>query len=219
MQKLIDKTIQPLQLTSLTPAAVTGGIAVNQLGSIPIGNYKGTAAFFDLDKLVNQPLIWAEKQWTQDIVDSRNGFVSIVVPIGTLVGASVTGVLTVPAGEIWYLGEHILFIHQAAALTFGDLVVNFLVSSFTKTIAGTDKPYLDPARALVATAAQIAAAAAGPRTLDTQFLAGDELGVSLRLVGGDKLTLVATVATANTAVAPITVDLTVYGRVGKSLVA
>jgi hypothetical protein len=218
MQKLVDKSISPLQFTSLTPASVTQGRAANTWGFIPIGAYKGAAAFFDLDKLANQPLIWAEKQWTLDIVDSRNGFATLVVPIGTAPGASVTAVLTVPAGEIWYLGEHILFIHQAATLTAGDLVVNFLVSSFPKTIAGTDKAYLDAARTLVAGFAAIAAAAAGPRTLDTQFQAADELGVPLRLVGGDKLTLVATVATAAVATAAITVDLTVYGRVGKALV-
>jgi hypothetical protein len=216
VQKLVDKTITPLQITSLNPAAVTGGRAANQLGFIPIGNYKGAAAFFDLDKIANQPLIWAEKQWTQDIVDTRNGFVAITVPIGTLVGASVTGNITVPAGEIWYLGTHRLLIHQAAALTAGDLVVNFLVSSFPKTIAGTNKPYLDAERALAAAWGAIAAADVD---LTTQFQAGDELGVPLRLVGGDILTLVATVATATVATAAITVDLTVYGRVGKSLVA
>ena len=215
-QNLVNKTINPLQLTSLTPAAVTGGTPVNQLGFIPIGNYKGAAAFFDLNLLVNEPLIWAEKQWTQDIVDTRNGFVAITVPIGTLVGASVTGNITVPAGEIWYLGTHRLLIHQAAALTAGGLVVNFLVSSFPKTLAGADKAYLDAERALARTQAQIAA---GDFDLTTQFQAGDELGVPLRLVGGDVLTLVATVATAATVGATITVDLTVYGRVGKSLVA
>ena len=215
-QNLVNKTINPLQLTSLTPAAVTGGTPVNQLGFIPIGNYKGAAAFFDLNLLVNEPLIWAEKQWTQDIVDSRNGFVTIVVPIGTLAGASVTGTITVPAGAIWYLGTHRLLIHQAAALTAGGLVVNFLVSSFPKTLAGADKAYLDAERALARTQAQIAA---GDFDLTTQFQAGDELGVPLRLVGGDVLTLVATVATAATVGAAITVDLTVYGRVGKSLVA
>ena len=84
-----DKTISPLQaLTNLSPAMATEGRSRGSLGVVPVGVYKGAAAFLDLDKLANQPLVLAEKQWTEDIVDYRNGFVSVTVPIGAAVVAA-----------------------------------------------------------------------------------------------------------------------------------
>ncbi|GAH63018.1 unnamed protein product, partial [marine sediment metagenome] len=62
-QRKTDKTVRPLTtLSNLTPAAVTGGIPVNQLGSLPLGAYKTGTAFFDLDKLANQPLVLSEQK-------------------------------------------------------------------------------------------------------------------------------------------------------------
>ena len=50
------------------------------------------------------------------------------------------------------------------------------------------------------------------------FADPDELGNALRLIGGDKLTLVATGETAAIAGGAVTVDLTVWGLRGKRLV-
>jgi hypothetical protein len=55
--------------------------------------------------------------------------------------------------------------------------------------------------------------------LKRDFRDGDELNTELRLVGGDKLTLVATVATNAIAGAAVDVYLRVWGRRGKRLVA
>jgi len=55
--------------------------------------------------------------------------------------------------------------------------------------------------------------------LKRDFRQGDELNTELRLVGGDKLTLVATVATNAIAGAAVDVYLRVWGRRGKRLVA
>jgi len=55
--------------------------------------------------------------------------------------------------------------------------------------------------------------------LKRDFRQGDELNTDLRLVGGDKLTLVATVATNAIAGAAVDVYLRVWGRRGKRLVA
>jgi len=249
------KTMSPLQVAyNLTPQAATAGRAAGSLGVVPIGNYRGGVAFWDLDKAVVQPLILAEKQWTLDRVDPRNGYVTITVPIGTAVGSSITGEIVVPTGEVWYLCEHEILIHQAAALTAGDIIVNFLVSPFPKTAADTDKPYYDatdpqvylntltagvPTKiaGLTATQAQIAAGAVNDHKhipightagvincadVKRDFRDGDELNTELRLVGvvgGGTLTLVATVATAAVATAAVVVDLRVWGRVGKLLVA
>lgn len=92
-------------VTSLTPAVVTnrdpGG-----LGVLPIGVYKGQAAFLDLDKLVNQPLVLAEAMHIEGILDGREedyDLQTLVIPNASAIGASVTGTMTVPAGKVWYI--------------------------------------------------------------------------------------------------------------------
>ena len=203
-QKVVDKTISPMQvgLTTLTPAAVTGGRAVNTLGVIPVGNYKGVAAFIDLDKLVNQPLVLAEKAYALDRLDSRDG-INVTVPNLTALAAIITGEIAVPAGEVWYLNR--LSVVCPAADATGTASFNILVSSFPKTAAGGDKPYL-PANVT----------AMGANT-DCDLPAQGQLGEELRLVGGDKLTLQLTVTVAFTA--DKVFRLNVWGRKGKPLVA
>ena len=61
-RKLVDKTITPQQvLYDLTPLTATEGRSRGSLGVVPIGYYKGATAFWDLDKAVNQPNVWAEQ--------------------------------------------------------------------------------------------------------------------------------------------------------------
>ena len=106
MQKLVDKSISPLQLTSLTPASVTQGRAANQWGIIPIGAYKGAAAFFDLDKMANQPLVWAEQQHILGILDGREedyDLQTLATIAAEAIGTVHTAQLTVPAGVVWFL--------------------------------------------------------------------------------------------------------------------
>ena len=250
-QKVVNKAITPAEIAK---ALAVGTITTEQAmqmysGVMPIGDFKGLAGIFDLDKLVNQPLIWAEKQWTLDRVDPRNGYVAITVPIDTAVGVSVTGEIEVPEGEVWYLCEHEIRIPQAAGLTAGDICVNFRVSSFPK-VNSADKDYYDATdpqvhlntltagvptaiAGLCATQAQIAAGLVNDHKhipightagvidcadVKRDFRDGSELNTELRLVGGDKLTLVATVATAAVAGAAVAVQLRVWGRVGRSLV-
>ena len=202
MQKLVDKSISPLQLTSLTPASVTQGRATNTWGFIPIGAYKGAAAFFDLDKLANQPLVLAEKAYALDRVDSRDG-VNVTVPNLSALATVVTGEIEVPAGEVWYLNR--LSVVCPAADATGSASFNILVSSFPKTAAGGDKPYLP---------ANVTAMGA---TTDYDLPAQGELGEELRLVGGDILTLQLVVTVAFTA--DKVFRLNPWGRQGKSLVA
>ncbi len=185
---------------------------------------------------LSEQLVLAEKQHTLDRIDPRNGFVSITVPIGTAVGAQVTGEIEVPEDEIWYLRNHEIRVHQQAALTAGDLFCNFRVSRFP-TSDDVAKLFYNTLDRLVATQAQIAA---GDVVDHDQQLVGaywdgsaevkvyqdvvrdfadpDELGNALRLIGGDKLTLVATGETAAIAGGAVTVDLTVWGLRGKRLV-
>jgi len=202
VQKLVDKSISPLQLTTLTPASVTQGRATNTWGVIPIGNYKGAAAFIDLDKLVNQPLVLAEKAYALNRVDSRDG-VNVTVPNLSVLATVVTGEIEVPAGEVWYVNR--LSVVCPAADATGSASFNILVSSFPKTAAGGDKPYLP---------ANVTAMGA---TTDYDLPAQGELGEELRLVGGDILTLQLVVTVAFTA--DKVFRLNPWGRQGKSLVA
>ena len=187
-------------------------------------------------QVLSEQLVLAEKQHALDRIDPRNGQVSITVPIGTAVGASVTGEIEVPDDEIWYLRGHEIRVHQQAALTAGDLICNFRVSRFPTT-DDVAKLFYSTADRLTATQAQIAAGdvfdhdlvLAGAywdgsdevkvyREVIRDFADPDELGNALRLIGGDKLTLVATGETAAIAGGAVSVDLTVWGLRGKRLV-
>jgi len=219
-QKVVKKAITAAELIK---ALQGGSITIAQAqqmynGVIPIGDLNGIAALYDINKQVIQPLIWAEKQWTEDIVDGRNGFVAVTIPVGTGQGITIPGEIEVPAGEVWYINGATIVVHENAALTAGDFSVNFLVSSFPKTIAGTDKAYLEPVRAVIATQAVLVGADVD---LIVNFLQLGELGTELRLVGGDVVTLVVTVIVGPTTGVggAIIADLTLNGRVGKLLVA
>jgi len=187
-------------------------------------------------QVFSEQLALAEKQHALDRIDPRNGQVSITVPIGTAVGAQVTGAIEVPEDEIWYLRCHEIHIHQQAALTAGDLICNFRVSRFP-TADDVAKLFYSTNDRLTATQAQIAAGSIYDhdqllvgaywdgsaevkvyRDVIRDFADPDELGNALRLIGGDKLTLIATGETAAIAGGAVTVDLTVWGLRGKRLV-
>jgi len=185
---------------------------------------------------LSEQLVLAEKQHALDRIDPRNGQVSITVPIGTAVGAQVTGEIEVPEDEIWFLRGHEIRVHQQAALTAGDLICNFRVSRFPTT-DDVAKLFYNTVDRIVATQAQIAAGdvfdhdliLAGAywdgsaevkvyRDLIRDFADPDELGNALRLIGGDYLSLGAHRETAAIAGGAVTVDLTVWGLRGKRLV-
>jgi len=211
----------------------------------PLGQYLNLLGVYDNEsgfwmglplQVLSEQLVLAEKQHTLDRIDIRNGQVSITVPIGTAVGASVTGEIEVPEGEIWYLRGHEIRIHQQAGLTAGDLICNFRVSRFPVS-DDVAKLFYNTNDRLMATQAQIAAGDVFDhdlvlvgaywdgsaevkvyREVIRDFGDSDELGNALRLIGGDKLTLVATGETAAIAGGAVTVDLTVWGLRGKRLV-
>jgi len=198
-------------------------------------NENGYWVGFPLQTLTEQ-LVLAEKQHALDRIDPRNGQVSITVPIGTAVGAQVSGEIEVPEDEIWFIRNHEIRVHQQAALTAGDLICNFRVSRFPTT-DDIARLFYNTVDRIVATQAQIAAGDVYDhdqvlvgaywdgsaevkvyRDLIRDFADPDELGNALRLIGGDKLTLVATGETAAIAGGAVTVDLTVWGLRGKRLV-
>lgn len=192
-------------------------------------------------------LVQAEKQHTVDKIDPRNGLVKVTVPIGTATAATKTAELEVPSDEVWYLCEHEIAIHTVGGLTDGNITVNFTVSSFPKVDGAEKKYYIadDPqvylttkgdkvsGGGLTATQSEIAAGDVYDHKLvpvggdgsggilkdefKRDFRDADELGTELRLVGGNKLTLEATVGGAAIAGAAVDVYLRVWGRRGKRL--
>lgn len=106
-RKRVNKTVRPLTtLTNLTPAMVTGGMAINTLGRLPLGYYRGGIAFWDLDLAVNQPNVWAEQQHILGILDGREedyDLQTLAIVAAETIGTNHDASLTVPAGEVWYL--------------------------------------------------------------------------------------------------------------------
>jgi hypothetical protein len=211
----------------------------------PLGQFLNLLGVYDNEsgfwmglplQVLSEQLVLAEKQHALDRIDLRNGQVSVTVPVGTAVGASVTGEIEVPEDEIWYLRGHEIRVHQQAALTAGDLICNFRVSRFPTT-DDVAKLFFSTSDRLFATQALIAAGDVYDhkqvlvgaywdgaaevkvhRDIIRDFADPDELGNALRLIGGDKLTLVATGETVAIAGGAVTVDLTVWGLRGKRLV-
>jgi len=201
--KIINKSVTPQQaVTSMTPDQVTRA----GLGSVAIGVYKGQAVFFDLDKLVNQPLVSAEKAYALDRIDERDK-VEVTLGAGATVDSSGREAITVQPGEVWYLNR---IVASAPDADGGGafLAVNFRVSTWPDLAATPDtdgKTYWPADKEPKGT----------PETLE--FPAQGELGEELRLPAGSVITLVATVKGAALA-ADTTASLIPYGRKGKVLV-
>lgn len=141
-QDIVDKTIVAQQtLSSITPSSATGGVAANQLGFLPIGVYKGAAAFFDLDKMANQPLVAAESQYIMGILDGRRAnydSVAATITAAEAIGTVHTATLTVPAGQVWFLNavEMVLPASGGANIVTGNWACNLWPDLVGSTSAG-----------------------------------------------------------------------------------
>jgi len=223
-QKRVVKTISPLQLTSLTPASVTQGRATNSWGVITIGSYKGAAAFFDLDKLANQPLVNAELQYILGILDAREeayDLRTLTIPIASPAGFAMTGALTVPAGVVWYINAVRMFVPFDAT---AGVTVNWHCSLWTDRAAvpsTAGQPFRSAAEALAVTNCP----PGGPNLVQldefgpiaTAWLITNKVPL-LRLPAGIIITFTVLVDTAP-ATAAIACTLGLYGAIGKTLVA
>jgi len=131
-RKIVDKSVtaqdvaKALQAGSITTAQAQAMYS----GVIPIGDYKGVAAIIDIDKLVNQPLVWAEQLHVLGNLDGGTedtDLQTITVPAGTLATAVVSETLTVPAGEVWYINA---IVGTCLADATGTIVYNWRCSLF-----------------------------------------------------------------------------------------
>ena len=165
----------------------------------------GSLRVLNLGALV-EPLILAEKAYCLDRLDERN-MVEATIKAGSAVGAKATKELVVPAGEVWYLNRIRLLSPAESGADVGDIVkVNVAISIWPKSEDGSDKTYWAEGKG---TAAE--------DTFDIDLPAQGELGEELRLVEGDKLTLIAELTGAN-AGADLTASMVPFGRKGRRLI-
>jgi len=212
-QKVVDKTVTPLQIVSLTPTEATRGRAPSTLGYLPIGNYKGAPAFLDLDKLVNQPLVQAERLYALDRLDARD-IITATIPNASPLNTSIRARLgPVPSDEVWFLNRLVLV--SPVALVTEVIQVNCRVSIWAvpdvrggATVDPDGRSYWPADQGTVA--------------LDTYIVdlpAQGELGEELRLPPGGVVTLVATLTAGAPSTGALDATLTPFGRKGKLLVA
>lgn len=129
-KKLADKSIRPFGIpTTLSPAVVTARDAA-LLGILPIGVYKGTAAFWDLNLAVNEPLVQAEAAHILGNIDGAvegTGLATVTVVPAAAIGLVTTTTITVPAGQVWFINA---VVGTCLADATGTVVYNWRCSLF-----------------------------------------------------------------------------------------
>jgi hypothetical protein len=145
---------------------------------------------------LTEALLVAEALHTEDRIDERDK-VEVTVPNGTAQDEVKTKEFEVPAGEVWYL-------NRLNLVTEAEVSGNIRISKFPK-VSDIDKKYLGTDQA------------AGANS-NYDLAAAGQLGADLRLVGGDKITVVATVTAAGGTTADRKVTLNPFGRKSTRLV-
>lgn len=207
--------VKAIVLTALQNALTTAQALQSGLGFLPIGGYKGTLDFWDLDKANNQPLVNAERLHILGVLDGRLAaydLLTLPIPAGQALGSVLRARLTVPAGVVFFVQDIRVVDAGDAAAT---LNTNFRCSLWPDNIA-------TPPDADGQTFWAVDQAKAGGQTTDALFgvlpTAGSEdKPVVLRLPGGAVVTLQVTVAVAAVKAAT-SVTLSLFGYVGKWLV-
>ncbi|MDD4987110.1 MAG: hypothetical protein PHQ43_15335 [Dehalococcoidales bacterium] len=196
----MEKVYAPQQTAPIAPGYP--GVQPPKGWVPPLGGVLNLIGVYDTDKGVwvglplqalTQALVLAEALHTVDRIDERN-YVEVTVPDASAAGTAKTKELEVPAGEVW-------FINRFNLVTEAEVTGNVRVSKFPK-VSDVDKKYLGTDQA------------AGADT-DYDLASAGELGAELRLVGGDKLTVVATAGVLTTADRTVTLNL--YGRKARRL--
>ncbi len=145
---------------------------------------------------LTEALLIAEALHTEDRIDERDK-IELTVASGTAKDTVKTKEFEIPSGEVWYL-------NRLNLVTEAEISGNIRISKFPKS--GTlDKTYLGT---------DLAAS----QNVDYDLAAAGELGADLRLVGGDKVTVVATVTAVGGTTADRKVTLNPFGRKSTRLV-
>jgi len=147
-------------------------------------------------QVLREALLSAEALHTEDRIDERDK-IEVTVPDASAQDTVKTTELEVPSGEVWYINRFNL-------VTEAEVSGNVRISKFPKTDT-IDKKYLGT---------DLAAS----QNTNYDLAAAGQLGADLRLVGGDKITVVGTVTAAGGTTAARKVTLNLYGRKARRLV-
>ena len=147
-------------------------------------------------QVLREALLNAEALQTEDRIDERDK-IEVTVPNVSAQDVVKTTEFEVPAGEVWFL-------NRLNLVTEAEVSGNIRISKFPK-VSDIDKKYLGTDQA------------AGSNN-DYDLATPGELGADLRLVGGDKITVVATVTAVGGTTADRKVTLNPYGRKANRLV-
>lgn len=171
----------------------------------PLGQELNLLGVFDNDsgywmglplQVLREALLTAESLHTEDRIDERDK-IEISVPDASAQDTVKTQEFEVPSGEVWYL-------NRLNLVTEAEVSANVRVSKFPKTDA-VEKKYLGTDQS-------------ASQDIDYDLASPGQLGADLRLVGGDKLTVVAIVTAVGGTTAARKVTLNVYGRKARRLV-
>ena len=147
-------------------------------------------------QVLREALLNAEALQTEDRIDERDK-IEVTVPNASAQDVVRTTEFEVPSGEVWFL-------NRLNLVTEAEVSGNIRISKFPK-VSDIDKKYLGTDQA-------------ASNDTDYDLAEAGQLGADLRLVGGDKITLVATVTAVGGTTADRKVTLNPYGRKANRLV-
>jgi len=147
-------------------------------------------------QVLREALLESESLHTEDRIDERDK-IEITVPDASDQDTITTKEFEVPSGEVWYL-------NRLNLVTEAEISGNIRISKFPK-VSTLDKKYLGT---------DLAAS----QNVNYDLKAAGQLGADLRLIGGDKLTVVATVTAAGGTTADRKATLNLFGRKARRLV-
>jgi len=171
----------------------------------PLGQWLTLLGVYDNDsgywvglplQVLREALLTAEALHTQDRIDERDK-IGVTIPNGTAQDGTKSAEYEIPAGEVWYINRFNL-------VTEAEVSGNIRISKFPKTDSA-DKKYLGTDQAASA-------------NTNYDLAAAGQLGADLRLIGGDKITVVGTVTAVGGTTADRKVTLNIYGRKATRLV-
>jgi len=211
-EEAMEKVVKGLQAGSYTTAQIQQMFP----GVIPMGDYKGYGALWDIDKAVKQPLVLAEQLHILGILDGREedyDLQTIRIPTGSVAGAEVRETLEVPSGEVWYVTAVVL---TTPADQGGTPAINWRCSLWTDRAATPDSA------GQAFHAANLSNTPNGGTWTDEFHALGPSIALAnkpcaLRLPAGTVITAVATNLNA-AATANMDCTLALYGFIGKPLV-
>ena len=171
----------------------------------PLGQFLTLLGVYDNDngywvglplQVLREALLTAEALQTEDRIDERDK-IEVTVPDASAQDVVRTAEFEVPAGEVWFL-------NRLNLVTEAEVSGNIRISKFPKT-NDVEKKYLGTDQA------------AGAST-NYDLAAAGQLGADLRLIGGDKIIVMATVTAVGGTTADRKVTLNPYGRKARRLV-